>query len=68
LGHIGQMLADLKVGAFLRKLQQPFRLLTAELGFRSFHGAPPSHPAEQFYIKRMTGGGPADWGAGQPVS
>jgi len=43
--HIRQVLAELKVGAFLGKRQQPFRLLTAELGFRSFHGAP--RPTQQ---------------------
>jgi hypothetical protein len=55
LSHIRQVLAELKVGAFLRKLQQPFRLLSAELGFRSFHGAPRPTRQSKFYTKRMTG-------------
>src|SRR5262249_52893658 len=36
------------------KLQQPFRLITAELGFRSFHRAP--HPIRRAILHQEDGG------------
>ncbi len=38
LGHVGQVLAELEIGAFLGKLEKPFCLLSAEFSLRPFHG------------------------------
>ena len=39
--HFGQVLADLRVGAFFGELQEAFSFLATELSLSSFHPVPP---------------------------